>query len=117
VRPDRPPAGHLARLLDLERQLEAVRAAAQDEARRLVDEAKAEAAQRREALERELAEAAAGEGTRLAAERDRAAAAIEEEAKRRLERLDQVTPEYLHELAGRLLDRLIEESAPAAVHG
>jgi hypothetical protein len=114
---DRPPTGHLARLLELEQRLEAVRAAAQDEARRLMDEAKAEAAQRREAFERELAEAAAGEGIRLRSERDRAAAAIEQEAKSRLERLEQVTPERLHELAGRLLDRLIEEGAPAAVPG
>ena len=104
----RPPeAGHLERLLETERRLEALVARARQEAAVLTASARAEAARREGAAEAEFQAAAAGLEARLARETAAAAAAVEADAAQQVAAWAAVPPPRLATLADGLTARVI----------
>jgi len=104
----RPPeAGHLERLLETERRLEALVARAREEAAVLTASARAEASRREAAAEAEFQAAAAGLEASLARETAAAAAALEAGAARQVAEWGAVAPQRVAELADGLTARII----------
>ena len=103
----RPPeAGHLERLLETERRLEAFIARAREEAAAMTASARAEASRREGTAEAEFQAAAAGLEASLGRETTAAAAALEADAARQVADWGAVPPERIAELADGLSTRV-----------
>ena len=103
----RPPeAGHLERLLETERRLEALVARARDEAAAMAAAARDEASRREGAAEAEFQAAATGLAATVARETEAAAVALEGEAARQVAAWGAVPPERIAALADRLAARV-----------
>ena len=105
--PHPAPAGDLGRLIETEQRLEARLAEAAEEARRLVEAARAAAFGAEEAMERELQEAAQRLEAEIEADRRRQAEAIAAEARRQASAFEHVTPRRVAELARYVVDRVV----------
>ena len=104
----RTEPGDLARLLETETRLAATLGVAREAAARLVAEARASAQARADALDADLDEAGRRLEAEIAAERERRVQEIVEAGRREEERLEQVTPERIAEVARYVVDRVIE---------
>lgn len=98
----------LTRLLEAEVRLERMLRRAREETARLVAEAHTAARAHEEALGAELEEAGQRLEAEIAAERDRRVGEMVEAARHEVERLEQVAPERIAELARFVVDRVIE---------
>lgn len=104
----RPPeAGHLERLLETERRLEALVARAREEAAALTATAREDASRREAAAESEFQAAAAGLEASLARETAAAAATLEADAARQVADWGAVPPERIAALGDRLAARVV----------
>jgi vacuolar-type H+-ATPase subunit H len=99
-----PVTGRLARLLEVEERLRGELERAESEARRIVEAARAAAAELEGSLEAEVEAAVAEVARRIEEEKERAVAEIRDETRRRIERFEDPDPVE----SARLLDRVVE---------
>jgi vacuolar-type H+-ATPase subunit H len=103
------PGGELGRLLDVEERLQGLLEERRQEARNLVDEARATAARRRQEAEAAIEAETLDLRRSIAQDAKAQVTAILAGGRRRIERYRDVPEPVLNELAERVLHRLIED--------
>ena len=98
----------LTRLLDTETELETMLEEARERAREIVSEARERASRRLGELERELERQDTDLEALVARERDETIATIRADAKREIERLNDIPEGAIAEIARSVLDRLLD---------